>query len=213
MLAIWSDLTWEDGIVLAVIVLVAYLLVMWVAALVWAYRDIASRTRDPLTHFMSVALLLVFNLPGLLLYLILRPKETIAERYDRQLEAEALLQELQEQPTCTACRRKINEDFVTCPFCRTALRTPCATCGKALAFGWVVCPYCNAARADAAPRLAEVKTMALPEPAPETPAASSETPPEGRPQRPRRRPSTATFTPPAQPATPNDAAPDATAGG
>ena len=42
LLAIWDDGVWQDAARVASIVTVAYLLVMWVAALVWVYRDIEA---------------------------------------------------------------------------------------------------------------------------------------------------------------------------
>jgi hypothetical protein len=140
LLAIWDDGVWQDVVTIVVIIMVAYLVVMWIAALVWTYRDIASRTRDPLTQTVSVLTVLVFNLPGMFLYLILRPKDTIADRYDRQLEAEALLHEIQEQATCPSCRRRVQDEFIACPYCRSMLRIPCGSCEKPLLARWVVCP-------------------------------------------------------------------------
>jgi hypothetical protein len=202
----FSDFSWQDGVAVGVIVFCAYLLIMWVAALAWAYRDITSRTRDPILQAGALLTIFIFNLPGLFLYLILRPKETMAERYDRQLEAEALMQELQEQPACPSCRRRVEAEFLACPYCRAALRDPCPQCSRALAFGWVLCPYCGAARpqgaSSAAPRLAAVADAPAP-------AAEAARQPERRP----RPASTATFTPPARPqaGTSADAAGDPTA--
>ena len=166
---------WETAAQIAIIIAVAYVLVLWVAAIVWVYRDIASRTRDAFSQTIAIILVLVFSLPGLLVYLILRPKQTIAEQYDRQLEAEALLHEIQEQATCPSCRRRIDDDFVSCPYCRTSLRSPCEQCSKTLASTWVICPYCSSPRTQ----------VAL-------------TPIDGAaPRRPKRPASTATYTPPA----------------
>jgi hypothetical protein len=151
MLAIWDDGVWQDLLTLAGIGLGAYLVVMWIAALMWTYRDVQTRTRDQFTQMMSLLLVAVFNLPGLLIYLVLRPKQTLADMYDRQLEAEALLHELQEQATCPACRRKVADDFLACPYCRSALRTPCESCSKPMMSSWVLCPYCGADRPTAEP--------------------------------------------------------------
>ena len=192
MLAIWDDGVWQDAVAVAVIIVVAYLLVMWVAALVWVYRDIIARTRDKATHAISVLLVAVFNLPGLFIYLILRPKDTLADLYDRQLEAEALLHELHDQPLCPSCRRKVADDFTTCPFCRTQLRVACESCGKGLAFGWVLCPYCGAERSMPAAAARPRETASSVATADESIAA-----PTPAVTRPKRRPSTATFTPPA----------------
>ena len=57
-----------------------------------------------------------------------------------------MLQELERLGTCPSCRRRIEEDYLLCPYCRTSLRKPCAQCGRALSFGWVACPYCGTDR-------------------------------------------------------------------
>lgn len=197
VLAFWDDGAWQDAGVIALIVLAAYLLIMWVAALVWAYRDVQSRTRDVFTQVVSVMLVLVFNIPGLLLYLILRPKESLADNYDRQLEAEALLHEIHEQPTCPTCRRRVRDEFVACPYCRMTLRTPCEQCGRPLASGWVVCPYCASERAAAIAPMAPVRALEAPgATAPEAPIAA---------MRRARRSTTVAHTPPAAPADSLDA--------
>src|SRR6185437_2295204 len=103
LMAIWDDGTWQPAAAIAGVILGSYLIVMWVGALVWTYRDIRARTRDPFTHAIAVMVVLVFNLPGILLYMVLRPKETLAELYDRRLGSEALLQEIQEQEACPTC--------------------------------------------------------------------------------------------------------------
>jgi hypothetical protein len=181
-LAIWDSLAWQDALIVAGILFGAYLLVMWIAALVWTYRDVQARTRDPFTQNICLLLVVVFNLPGLLLYLVLRPRQTLIEMWDHQIEAEALLQEIQEQATCPACRRKIEADFVACPYCRSTLRTSCESCGRAVASTWVLCAYCGAERA--VPIAASTAVAGGGVPSLEPPA------------RPKRA-STATYTPPA----------------
>ena len=193
------DGIWADLARIAIIIAVAYFLVLWVAALVWTYRDIASRTRDSFSQTIALILVLVFNLPGLLVYLVLRPQETLVDAYDHQLEAEALLHEIQDQATCPSCRRKIDDDFIACPYCRTALRTPCENCSKALATTWVLCPYCASTRTPVA--IASGHSG----------AADDQTIVLESGSRPRRMPSTATYTPaaPAAATPPADTAADA----
>lgn len=191
------DGVWQDLARVGVIAVVAYLLVLWVAALVWTYRDIVSRTGDTFTQTIALVLVLVFNIPGLLVYLVLRPNDTLMDSYDRQLEAEALLHEIQDQAACPRCRRKVDSDFVACPYCRTALRTPCESCARPMASTWVLCPYCGTERPQPTPERGA--------PAAATAAASASL------ARPKRA-STATYTPPAAPASgpaPADPAPDA----
>ena len=69
----------------------AYLLAFWLSLAIWTFQDIRSRSRDILAQLLATLLVLLFNLPGLLLYFVLRPKETLAEAYERSLAEEALL--------------------------------------------------------------------------------------------------------------------------
>lgn len=193
LLAIWDGGAWEKWAIWVGVMAVAYLLVMWIAALYWTYRDALARSRDPVMHGIAVATVFIFNLPGLLLYLILRPKMTLTDRYEHQLEAEALLHEIQEQPTCPQCRRKIEADFLSCPFCRASLRTACEQCGKALAFGWVVCPYCGADRQQPMPEPARAPASSRAA----DHATSGANVAQLAPPPPTKRASTATYTPPA----------------
>ena len=61
----------------------AFLAALWVSLVVWTYRDIRSRARDPLVHTLSALLVAVLNVPGVLVYLILRPPRTLEEEYQR----------------------------------------------------------------------------------------------------------------------------------
>lgn len=146
VLAAWPGGSWEATVRLIGVVGGAYLALLWLSAMVWTYRDIQARTRDQLTHIVSVLLVLVFNVFGLFVYLVLRPKETLAEAYERQLEAEALLREVEEQASCPSCRRRVRDDYVLCPYCRTRLRETCPSCGRLAGVSWQVCAYCGAER-------------------------------------------------------------------
>ncbi len=86
----------------------AYLVAFWLSMAIWAYQDIRSRSRDYFTHFLAVLLVLLFNFAGLVLYLILRPRETLAESYERSLHEEAILQDLEEEMGGAAFKEFIN---------------------------------------------------------------------------------------------------------
>lgn len=135
---------------LVVALLGAYLMAFWLSLMVWTYRDIRSRSQDVFTHLFAGALVLIFNIPGLLLYLLLRPPDTLAQAYERSLEDEALLQELDQQLACPSCRRRVQPDFLVCPSCRTQLKEPCPHCQRALKLGWKACPYCAVSLEEAA---------------------------------------------------------------
>lgn len=123
---------------------IAYLIALWFALVAWTFRDIESRSRSVFTQVFSTLLVVLFFVPGLLLYLILRPKESLDQVFQRALEEEYLLQDLDELPLCPGCQRSVDTDFVICPHCQTSLRHPCATCSHLIDRRWAVCPYCTA---------------------------------------------------------------------
>jgi RNA polymerase subunit RPABC4/transcription elongation factor Spt4 len=136
--------TWQFLLSLLAAVLIAYAVILLLGMGVWAYRDIKQRTHDGWAQAFAVGMVVLFNIPGLILYLILRPNETLTETYERRLETEALLRELPQQRTCSRCGRVAREDFLICPHCRTVLREPCLGCGRTLELEWSACPYCGA---------------------------------------------------------------------
>ncbi len=121
----------------------AFLIALSVALVIWTYRDIRSRHRDRLVHILAAILVALLNLPGILVYLILRPSRTLEEDYQQTLEEEALLQTLEDQPVCPGCERRIKDDWSVCPSCQTRLRKPCHSCGRLLELPWNICPYCG----------------------------------------------------------------------
>ena len=122
---------------------IAYLIALWFALVAWTFRDIESRSRSVFTQVFSTLLVVLFFVPGLLLYLILRPKETLDQAFQRALEEEYLLQDLDDLPLCPGCQRTVDPEFVLCPHCQTALRGPCPACSRLIDLRWNVCPYCS----------------------------------------------------------------------
>ena len=123
---------------------IAYLIAVWFALVAWTFRDIESRSRSVFTQVFSTLLVVLFFVPGLLLYLILRPKETLDQAFQRALEEEYLLQDLDDLPLCPGCQRSVDPEFVLCPHCQTRLRGPCPACSRLVDLRWDVCPYCAA---------------------------------------------------------------------
>lgn len=142
----WPGGSWQNTVKVVLAGLITYLLVLWVLMVWWTFRDIRERTRDPFLQIAAVFVVLVFSLPGLWIYLIGRPKETLAEAYARTLEEEALLQELEDLKACPTCRRRVADDFVVCPICQTNLKEPCARCARPLSYAWNACPFCATPR-------------------------------------------------------------------
>jgi len=142
-----------SGVLMAAVAVVAATgTALWIAMIIWTYRDMRSRSRDTFAQALAALVVGVLNVPGLLVYLILRPRETLAEQYQRALEEEALLQEIEEKKVCTGCNHPIKDDWLLCPYCHTKLKKPCPHCGHLLELPWTICPYCEFPQPDRLPQ-------------------------------------------------------------
>ncbi len=146
---------------------IVMLAALWLALIVWAYRDMRSRSRDTFAQLGSLLLVALLIIPGLIIYLLVRPRETLSEAYERSLEEEALLQEIEEKPTCPGCGQRIQENWQACPHCFTRLKKPCVHCHQMLELSWQVCPYCTTQQQIAAEPLIATPTYARPSNVPE----------------------------------------------
>jgi len=121
----------------------AYIVLLWAASVLWTYRDIHSRSDDVVVQVLAVALALLLPFAGVVLHLILRPRQTLTEKYERSLEEEYLRRDLEEKFVCPHCQRGIEPEFVVCPHCHTALRRRCGACDRVVDLTWSICPYCG----------------------------------------------------------------------
>lgn len=142
------------GIVVAA--LGAFLFAFWVAMGIWTFNDIRSRSRDWLTILLAVLLVLVFPIVGLVLYWMIRPKDSLADVYDRALEEEALLRELEETTACPACGVPAKDVWVYCPNCHAQLQHTCPQCGNLVRNEWEICVFCGTAQQPPAPKRIDV---------------------------------------------------------
>ena len=151
----------NDGLNLAVNLVLLFLVVIWLALVYWTWADARRRIADPLLVACATAASL-FPFVGTVVYLIVRPPEYLEDVRERELEmaaAEARLASI-EQLACPHCGFEVEKAFLRCPSCLRRLKEPCTVCGKPLDPRWRICPYCEA----------EVGQL----------------PSEGRPRRPRR---------------------------
>src|SRR5690349_1664205 len=78
----------------------AFLSALWLSLVIWTFRDMRSRSRDIFAQILAALVVGVLTLPGLVIYLILRPANTLSETYEQSLEEEALLQEIEDKRVC-----------------------------------------------------------------------------------------------------------------
>ena len=118
--------------------------VFWLGLAVWVYRDARRRIDDGLV--VATATLLGLSVPyiGVVIYLLFRPPESLADVRARGLELRALEEQLgQHALHCPVCRLEVDASFLVCPVCTTRLKRPCTGCAAALEPSWQVCPYCG----------------------------------------------------------------------
>jgi len=136
------DESFSQFLLYGAMILGAVLTAMWVGMALWTFRDMRARSRDVLAQIAATLMVVVLNVVGLILYLMLRPRETLAEAYERSLEEEALLQGIEEKPACPGCGRPSNVQWQVCPYCHTRLKKGCVQCKQLLDLPWNICPYC-----------------------------------------------------------------------
>lgn len=121
----------------------AFLAALWLSLIFWTYRDIRSRTHDRLAQIFAALVVAILNLPGMVIYFILRPARTLDETYQAALEEEALLSQVEERSGCPGCGARTRQAWMICPHCHTKLKKKCKLCGRLMELPWQVCPYCG----------------------------------------------------------------------
>ena len=143
----------NDGLSLAVNLLLLFLVVLWLALVYWTFADARRRIEDPML-VACATLASLFPFIGTVIYMIVRPPEYLADAHERELEiaaAEAQVAQLEEL-TCPYCDFEIEKSFLRCPSCLRRLKEPCQTCGKPLDPRWKICPYCESEIAQSGPQ-------------------------------------------------------------
>jgi double zinc ribbon protein len=134
----------NEGLNLAVNLVVLFLVVVWIALVVWTFLDARRRLEDPVLVASATAASL-FPFVGTIVYSILRPPEFIEDRQERALEiraAELRVRQL-EEAACPTCGFPIERSYLRCPNCKARVKDPCDSCGKPIDPRWRICPYCE----------------------------------------------------------------------
>jgi hypothetical protein len=119
---------------MAMYALFAYMVLLWIVAAFWAFRDMRDRSENPVLPFLASALVILF-LPfffpfGVMVYRVVRPPERLGDVYERNLAQEALLAEVEAVKTCRGCDRRVDREWIICPWCRTRLHRVCPNCER-----------------------------------------------------------------------------------
>ncbi len=127
--------------------LILYLAVMiaglWIALIYWTVSDIRKRSRAWVALLFSCLLVLIFFVPGLLIYLSIRPRQTLDEIFISSVKEELLFKEIGSEKHCTQCDQVLQDDWKVCVTCHKQVRKDCLKCGKLIDLDWELCPYCG----------------------------------------------------------------------
>jgi RNA polymerase subunit RPABC4/transcription elongation factor Spt4 len=130
-------------VLIAIAFAAAFASALWLSLIFWTFRDMRKRARDPLLRILAVLVVAVLFLPGIIIYLILRPSRTLDDDYQYTLEEEALLQSIEDKPLCPGCGRRTLEEWIVCPNCHTRLKKNCHQCARLMDLPWNLCPFCG----------------------------------------------------------------------
>lgn len=108
----------------------------------WIWRD--AHRRGAMSLFWAIATI-PFSFFTWMIYMIVRPPETLDEAHERETEVAAHEAELQMNgAVCPNCLKPVERDFLVCPTCLKKLKRPCEACERPIKLTWSVCPYCRA---------------------------------------------------------------------
>lgn len=121
----------------------AFLAALWLASIFWCFYDIRTRTLDIYVRLFAILLVTLLGPFGVLLYMVLRPHQTLDDVYERSLGEEALLREIEQAEYCPKCNHRSRMNYLFCPSCQTRLRMACPGCNHVNETYWPICPYCG----------------------------------------------------------------------
>ena len=143
----WDGFLANPVVQLATQLIVIYVVLLWLGTAYWAFRDMQARTENPILPYFAAALIIFFTpllfLFAVVLYLIVRPRETLAEVYERSLAEESLIAEVEKNELCPVCRDRVDADWLVCPNCRTRLHRVCPSCNRLAEPTWPLCAFCG----------------------------------------------------------------------
>ena len=124
-----------------------YLVILWLATAYWAFRDMQQRSDNAILPYLAAAFIILFTplffVFAFWFYKIVRPHEKIGEVWERNLAEEALLAEVESVHHCPGCERRIDDEWIICPSCRTRLKRVCPNCSRLVGMDWSLCAWCG----------------------------------------------------------------------
>lgn len=120
----------------------SYLLVVWLACIVWVIKDITSRTYNILVQVAAILLVICFTpIFGLPIYLLIRPKSTLFEQFYEETSLSELTASTQNN--CKSCDWLNIVGVKYCIHCGESLEDLCKKCRTPLSKEAKFCGECG----------------------------------------------------------------------
>lgn len=115
----------------------------WMIVVGWVWVDAGERSSNGIFKLGSAVTVGILGVVGLIIYLIIRPKQTIQEIYWSDLERRYLKYETAELDDCSNCGYQLQPGFVSCPECKEIVKVKCSGCDVHIDRDWKYCPFCS----------------------------------------------------------------------
>jgi len=142
-----GDIINSDVVQVGARLIFVYIAVLWIATAYWAFRDMQQRSDNAILPYLVAAGIILFTpfffIFAVWVYKIVRPHEKIGEVWERNLAEEALLAEVEAIHHCPTCERRVDDEWIICPSCRTRLNRVCPNCSRLVGLDWSLCAWCG----------------------------------------------------------------------
>jgi uncharacterized Zn finger protein (UPF0148 family) len=117
-------------------------IIFWLVVTSWIWVDSDERSTSKWMRLFYVLIGLI-PIVGWIIYLIVRPPETIDEIYWGDLERRYLKYEAKDLGDCPRCGTQLFPGFVYCPNCKKRLKRKCSKCEVYVELEYKYCPHCG----------------------------------------------------------------------
>ena len=117
-------------------------IIFWVVVTSWIWIDSDERTTNKWVRifYIIIGMIPVF---GWIIYLIVRPSETIDEIYWGDLERRYLKYEAKDLGDCPQCGTQLYPGYIFCPNCHKRIKVKCPKCGVYVDLDSKYCVHCG----------------------------------------------------------------------
>lgn len=118
---------------------VALVALSWIGVVIFVSKDSERRYKNERLRVFATILAIALYIPGLIIYLVIRPAKTLHEELSTKLLEDAV----HDAGQCTVCKTSNSDKHRFCTRCGQALLKACPECGEGVRHHWAHCPHCQ----------------------------------------------------------------------